>query len=61
MRSLHLVTSKVLHQLFQMRGEVTAFDMHNVFSSVGVIQNVLRQGYGGRIRRVELLGQLISS
>lgn len=38
---------------------MTAPDMHNVFSSVGITHDVLRQGFGGRIRGMELLGQLI--
>ena len=54
MRSLHLVPSKVFHQLLEVRRKVTAPDVHDVLLSVGVIQDIFRQSLGGGIRWVEL-------
>lgn len=56
-RSLHLVTPQILHELFQLRREVSTPDVHDVFASVRVVQDIFGQSLGGWVRWVELVDQ----
>jgi hypothetical protein len=47
-----------LHDLLHLRLERRGSDLHDVLLVVGVIENVICQSLGGRIRRVELMDQI---